>query len=278
MSQVEHAPIAPDGWPARETGLWVHDKKYYVERYLDIFTRGVGRKWDGLAYVDLFSGPGQNLIRDNNESLDGSPFWALKRDFNRYVFVDVPSVLNTLRARLAAHRKLAQIKFIEGDCNAVIEQVRQAIPANYLTLVFIDPTGLQIHFRSLTQLVQSRNIDFLMTLQFGMGVRMNLPQYFRTQGEALTLFIGNTDWRKDVELGGSASQVCRRILDRYLKQLAKLGYETVRDREIPIHTGGNLWLYSIVLASRHPLAHHFWRKATDILSSGQKFLFCEPMS
>lgn len=278
MTEVEHPPIASDGWPARETGLWVHDKKYYVERYLEIFTCGVGRKWDGLAYVDLFAGPGQNLIRDNNESLDGSPFWALKRDFNRYVFVDVPAVLTTLKARLAAHRKLGQIKFIEGDCNAVIEQVRQAIPANYLTLVFIDPTGLQIHFRTLTQLVQRRNIDLLMTLQFGMGVRMNLPQYLRTEGEALTLFLGNADWRTDAEQGGSASQVCRRIFDRYLKRLGELGYETVHDREIPIHTGGNLWLYSIALASRHPLAHHFWRKATDTLSSGQKFLFNGPMS
>jgi hypothetical protein len=151
LTSLGQTRVASDGLPARSTGSWVRDKKYYVGRYLDIFTRAVGKKWDGLAYVDLFAGPGQNVIRQTNESVDGSPLWALGQDFARYVFVDVPEVLLTLKSRLANHPKLPLIKFVEGDCNAVIERVLRSVPANYLTLVFVDPTGLQIQFSTLAK-------------------------------------------------------------------------------------------------------------------------------
>ena len=74
---------------------------------------------------------------------DGSPMLALKCNFARYIFVDVPDVLATLRSRLAGHPKFAQISFIEGDCNAVIEQILIELPRNHLTLAFVDPTGLR---------------------------------------------------------------------------------------------------------------------------------------
>lgn len=68
MPQPEPPTVASDGLPARPTGAWVHDKKYYLERYLSIFTKGVGRKWNGkLCYVDLFSGPGRSVIRQSVE-------------------------------------------------------------------------------------------------------------------------------------------------------------------------------------------------------------------
>lgn len=274
MPQHDPSPTASDGLPARSTGPWVHDKNFYVDRYLSIFSRGVSRKWKGkLSYVDLFSGPGRSVVRDTREEIEGSPFLALKYDFLRYVFVDLPEVLSTLKARLAGHPKLPQIEFIEGDCNTVIADVLKALPANHLTLAYIDPTGLQIHFKTIQLLVADRKVDLLMTIQFGMGIRMNLRQYAKAEGEALSAFLGNGDWRKDVEVGGSISQACRRILDRYLRRLRELGYGTVQDRQIPIRSDQrNLLLYFIVLASRHPLGEDFWRKATEIHPSGQRRL------
>jgi protein gp37 len=46
-----------------------------------------------------------------------------------------------------------------------------------------------------------------MTLQFGMGIRLNLNQYIRAEGAKLTAFWGNAEWHKDAGEGGSASQV-----------------------------------------------------------------------
>ncbi len=274
VAQPEPPMIARDGLPARQTGPWVHDKEYYLGRYLEIFTKGVRRKWQGkLSYIDLFSGPGRSVIRNTGEEVEGSPFVALNCDFARYVFVDVPEVLSTLGARLRSHPKFAQISLIEGDCNAVIDEVRAASPSDHLTLAFIDPTGLQIHFSTVERLVHNRKMDLLMTIQLGMGIRMNLRSYSQGERAALTAYLGNDEWRKDVEAGGSPSQAARRIQERYLQQLKKLGYGTVQYREIDIRSDQhNLLLYFMVLASRHPLGEQFWRKATQIQRSGQRFL------
>jgi len=271
MTQTELVTLASDGLPARLTGQWVHGKKYYFCRYLDIMTHGVGRKWQGkLAFVDLFSGPGRSIVRGSQEEVDGSPVLALNYEFARYIFVDIPEVLACLKKRLAGHPKFSQIAFIEGDCNEVIEEIRFASPADHLTLVFIDPTGLQIRFRTIQRLVLDRNVDLLMTLQFGMGIRLNLNQYIKAEGAKLTAFLGNAEWRKDASEGGSPSQVLRRIKSRYLHHLRELGYLPVRDREIDIRNDQNVLLYFIAFASRHPLGGKFWREATKIEWTGQR--------
>jgi three-Cys-motif partner protein len=236
-------------------------------------TRGVGKKWAGnLSYVDLFAGPGRSVVRGTREEVAGSPLLALDREFSCYVFVDVPEVLSILKRRLIDHPKASQIRFVEGDCNAVIEKVRDALPPNHLTLAFIDPTGLQIQFRSVRHLVQNRKMDLLMTIQLGMGVTMNLPQYLKTEGARLTSFLGSAKWREDVKHGGTASQFAHRYLSRYLQELRSKGYSTVREREIDIRNDQNLLLYVMVLASRHPLGGKFWREATQIEWTGQRRL------
>jgi three-Cys-motif partner protein len=252
----------------------VQDKSFYLKNYLAIFSRGVGPKWNGkLCYIDLFSGPGRSVIRTTSEEVEGSPFIALEYDFAHYVFVDVPNVLAILRERLKGHPKSNRVSLIEGDCNEVIDEVRRASPSNHLGVVFVDPTGLQIRFRTIQRLVQDRKLDLLMTIQFGMGITMNLRQYLRTEGDALTEFLGNMTWREDVEMGGSPSQVGHRILERYMRRLGELGYDTIRNREIQVRSAqNNLLLYFIVLASRHPRGQDFWEKVTRIQPSGQRLL------
>jgi three-Cys-motif partner protein len=267
---VDQSPIASDGLPARESGAWVLDKKVLVEKYLGIFTKGVANNWAGkLAYVDLFSGPGKNVIRDTGEEVDGSPLLALKCDFGRYLFVDVPEVLATLRMRLRDHPKFPRISFVEGDCNLVIDEVLRQLPVDHLTLAFIDPTGLQIRFETIRRLVQYRKVDLLMTIQFGMGIQLNLPQYIKTEGEALTGFLGNTAWRKDVEGVATFNQAGRLILDRYMAQLRTLDYLDTKDREI-VRNDQNTPLYYIIMASRHKLGEKFWQEVTKIAPSGQR--------
>lgn len=135
---IDTPPMASDGLPARSTGQWVFDKKHYFERYLDIFSRGMGPKWAGkLCYVDLFAGPGRSIVRGSQEEVDGSPIVALDYEFNRYVFVDIPEILSTLDKRLESHPKHARTALIPGDCNDVITEVLKQLPPDHLTLAFI---------------------------------------------------------------------------------------------------------------------------------------------
>jgi three-Cys-motif partner protein len=234
-------------------------------------TRGVVKKWDAkLAYVDLFAGPGCSLIRGTQDEVEGSPVISLRYNFAKYVFVDKPEVLSSLKKRLKDHPKISQIVFVEGDCNDVIDDARSAWPADHLALAFIDPTGLQIRFRTLQRLVHSRRVDLLMTLQFGMGIKRNLHQYIKAKSTTLTAFIGNAGWREDTNAGGSASQVVRRITNRYMRELRHIGYHTFRDREIEIRNDQNVFLYFMAFASRHPLGGRFWREAIRIEWTGQR--------
>ena len=190
-----------------------------------------------------------------------------------YVFIDAPEIIAVLKQRLGQHPKFSQIAFIDGNCNEVIGNAVNRLPPDHLTLAFIDPTGLQIQFETIRRLVHNRKVDLLMTIQFGMGIRMNLPQYLQTQGAALTGFLGNTELRDDSQQGGSISQMALRVVARYMKQLEALVYITVRDCEVPIHNDQtNALLYYMVLASRHQRGEDFWRKITKIRSSGQRVL------
>ena len=271
MAQQEPITVASDGLPARSTGQWVHGKNYYLCRYLDIMTRGVGKKWnEKLVYVDLFAGPGRSIVRGTQEEVEGSPILSLKYPFSKYIFVEIPEVLSSLKKRLSNHPKSSEIAFIEGDCNDVVGDVRSAWPADHLALVFIDPTGLQIRFRTVERLVQNRKVDLLMTLQFGMGIKRNLQQYVRTEKTTLTAFMGNAGWREDAKAGGSASQVVGRIRDRYMRQLHDLGYHTFPDREIAITNDQNVFLYFMAFGSRHALGGKFWREAIRIEWTGQR--------
>ena len=243
-------------------------------------THGVVKKWDAkLAYVDVFAGPGRSIIRDTREEVEGSPVLSLKYEFAKYVFVDKPEVLSSLKKRLNGHPKSAQIIFVEGDCNDVIGDVRSALPADHLTLAFIDPTGLQIKFRTVQRLVQNRKVDLLMTLQFGMGIKRNLQQYITSKQSvpALTFYLGSAGWREDANAGGSASQVVRRITNRYMQQLREMGYQTFRDREIEIRNDQNVFLYFMAFASRHSLGGKFWREAIRIEWTGQRQMNYAPM-
>jgi three-Cys-motif partner protein len=270
LSELQEMPLASDRLPARSSGTWVLDKHTILEKYCGIFSKGVSGKWDGkLAYLDLFSGPGKNIVRTSGVETEGSPLIALKYEFACYVFVDSPEIISILKTRLAGHRKFRQIIFIEGNCNEVVNNVSKNLPKDHLALAFIDPTGLHIHFETIRQLVTGRRIDLLMTIQFGMGINMNLRQYIKTEGEALNLFMGNSDWRGDVDKTGTVAQLARRVLDRYMRQLEGMGFLDTKDKEI-IRNDRNTPLYSILLATRSKLGEKFWREINKINPSGQR--------
>lgn len=53
LARTEPLQIAPNGLLARTTGAWIHNKNYFVARYLNVFSRRIKRKWrDNRTFVD----------------------------------------------------------------------------------------------------------------------------------------------------------------------------------------------------------------------------------
>ncbi|MDP3723909.1 MAG: three-Cys-motif partner protein TcmP [Candidatus Omnitrophota bacterium] len=251
-----------DGLLVRDSGPWIHRKYFFLKRYMYIFTQGMKAKWQGrLTYIDLFAGPGRCLIRDTNSEVDGSPLIALGYEFSEYIFVEEdPENLRVLRQRCSKSPKHKSIQIVEGDCNAVIGKV---VPEG-LSLAFIDPTGIDIHFETIRQLTSNRRVDLLMTVQFGMDMKRNFEQ-FRKQGSRSKLWSflgGDVNW--------SAVRDANTALGLFKERVKGLGYKAAEFREIVVRNmQRNVPMYFLFFASKNPRGIEFWHKITARDETGQ---------
>ena len=257
-----------DGLPVRDSGPWIQRKYFFLKRYMDIFTRGMKAKWQGhLSYIDLFAGPGRCLVRDTNSEVDGSPLIALNHEFSKYILVEKdPESLRVLRQRCGKSPKHRSIQIIEGDCNTVISKV---VPDG-LSLAFIDPTGIDVHFDTIRALTSGRPVDLLMTVQFAMDMKRNFEQ-FRKQGSRSKLWKflgGNVDW--------PAVRDAKAALELFKERVRGLEYRTAEFRDITVrNVQRNVPMYFLFFASKNPKGIEFWNKITarDETGQGQLELF-----
>ena len=114
-----------------------------------------------------------------------------------------------------------------------------------------------------------------------MAIKRNIHQsYEAEEGTALDHFFGTRKWREIYEqVGGQPNLAARPLVDLYKRRLAMLGY--LEDKQIfektnysysssvEIRRDEGQRLYFLILASRHPLAHHLWHQATRVDDDGQ---------
>lgn len=266
--------LGSDGLPVRDSGTWVKDKLYYLERYIDIFSVGMQKKWAGkLYYADLFAGPGKCRIRETKEEIDGSPLIALKFNFAKYFFFESdPACYEALASRVKTRAPEKDVEMIDEDCNDNIDQIKP--PPGSLGLAFIDPTGVSpIAFYTIRKLALNRRIDLIINFHEGMGIRMNVHQYTKKEGGALHTFVGSDRWRQKFRSAPSSiDEVCRKITNEYQENLRDLEYRVIDGDQIPVRTDKNVLLYYLVFASKHPKGNEFWRKISLIGPYGQRKL------
>jgi three-Cys-motif partner protein len=264
-----------DGLPVRSSGIWAEDKLYYLERYLDIFSGGMHKKWQGqLYYVDLFAGPGSCLIRETEEEIDGSPLRALKFNFAKYFFFEADAeCYKALSKRVKVRAPEKNVVLIDGDCNRKIDEVKPT--PDSLGIAFIDPTGIsQLSFEAVRKLTSDRQIDLIINFPEGMGIRMNLHQYSQKEKTALNRFTGSARWQQRYQKSLTTfDQACREIAQEYLENLRSLGYLATNSDWIPVRTNQNVLLYYLLFASKHPRGNDFWRKIKRINPQGQREMF-----
>jgi three-Cys-motif partner protein len=164
-------PLLDDGLLMPEVGAWCEDKYKLVGHYLKLFATGMKFKWENRVYIDLYSGAGISRIRGTKKLVMGSPLRALNmRDpFDLYIFCDSDeSKLQALKHRTQANARGLNIKYVLGDCNAMVERICSLIPSasssnKVLSLCFADPYDIGIKF-STVKTLSSRYVDFLVLL------------------------------------------------------------------------------------------------------------------
>jgi three-Cys-motif partner protein len=193
-----------------EVGPWAADKLDRLRNYLNAYTTIMKEQsyWcKGFYYIDACAGPGQHVVRSARSSspknqqalLDvacfaqqepeqqafvaGSPQVALDlvHPFTSYVFIDKNASriadLQTLQEEYKGRRKIA---IRRADCNGYLrDKVVNNPQIDWNTrraLVFLDPFGMQVTWKTLEMLGSTKAIEVFLNFPVGMAIQRLLPR------------------------------------------------------------------------------------------------------
>ena len=266
----ELQPPQDDGlYVGPSVGPWSAQKHHFLRRYIDAFMTAMrNKKWDGLHYIDLFAGAGIERIEGNG--LDwGSPLIAAQSPlrFSRlHLCEKVEKKYRALAERLIRFQQPTAPQLIRGDANAEVAGIVDEIPSGALSLAFLDPYGLHLHFEALKRL-STRRVDFIIFFPDHLDALRNWEE----------VYAGKADSNLDRVLGGAAwlprmlevprerwAEVLGKI---YVAQIKSLGYRFFDFERIARSDGR--FLYRLIFCSRGEAGLKIWRGIAMRKAGGQ---------
>ena len=279
-----------EGLLVRETRKWTVGKIYFLARYIARFIvsmKGLRQHWHSINYIDLFSGPGKNRSPDGKIIL-GSPLIALtqKQLFDRYYFSDLDeNNIIALRQRCNKYTEHTKIMFKAEDANIFVDEVVDDIKKNdskfesgkwssSLNLAFLDPNGLELHWRTVARLAELRTDLIIYYSQMGIS-RNVLNEINLPPDTSIDLFFGDTAWRNIYKNNPPDNKrLHRALLDYYKNKLGDFGYKVEDPLDEPVFRNSKeAPIYRLLFVSKHPLGNKFWTDVTKRYFDGQERLF-----
>lgn len=268
--------LGDDQLPVQDVGEWAEEKHIILQRYIEA-SSGPRSKFvtsqereiplGGAAYIDLFAGPGRARIRETGKYIPGSPLLALQHErnpFTKAILVDLDSEnVDALRTRTTPFKE--RVAILQGDCNAIIDEVVRIIPEHGLNMALIDPYGLRpLQFETIKKLASVKRMDLIIHFPTG-DIKRNLTNMPSTS-EFIDRFLGTTTWRPLVKNPADVP----RLIDVFRTQLQPFGYEQEQVRALPISNSKNAIMYHLVYVSKHPKGSKIWTDITKHTVHGQR--------
>ncbi|MCH7768621.1 MAG: three-Cys-motif partner protein TcmP [Nitrospinae bacterium] len=255
-----------------EVGPWAEEKYKYVSYYNKLFSTSMKDRWDCRTYIDLFAGAGRSRIRRTNKILAGSPLLALgvPDQYDKYIICEKDEeLMEALKSRIEKEYSHADVKYVLGDCNEMVDEICAAIPKpsprrTVLSFCFIDPYNIDIHFETVRRL-SDFFIDFLMVLALGMDAQRNESHYCRPDVTRVDYFLGDINWRDEWEQERRKKGVMFRtfLAKKYASQMETIGYTGTSLEKMKRITPSDrdLSLYYLAFFSRSDRGRKFWEQA-----------------
>jgi three-Cys-motif partner protein len=279
-----HTASALDSLPVRCVGEWAYDKIYRLVQYFGTFAGGMSKKWHGLNYVEICSGPGRCITREDRKEIDGTAMAIIRHKhfpkLKKGIFIDAsPGVVDILNQRIKALNASHIAEAVVGDYAdaAGLCRILNRLPDSCLNLVFIDPTECNVPFSTIQRIVAHlQNADLLINVAIGTDVNRNIaaaatdPSFAKARQKYET-FLGIPGFcsRPDVvALAERADHddLRRMFADNYKDQLQQLGYRYTDIRSVRHY-------YYLLFASCDPKGLEFWQKSCKYAPNNQKELF-----
>ena len=272
-----------DGLPVRSVGEWAYEKIYRLVQYFGIFAGGMKNQWEALNYLEIGSGPGRCIIRDDCTEMDGTALAVVRNpqfvSLKKALFIDASSrVTEILNQRLAALESTPKAEAIIGNYEdpSSLHRTIDSLPPRSLNFVFIDPTECDVPFATIESIVNRlRNADLLINVALGTDVNRNIvpailsPTHTRAR-EKYEHFLGARQFcARDeiVELAKRSDHdaLRRKFAEAYNESLRKIGYVHSDIRPVRHY-------YYLVFASKNRKGLEFWLKSCKIGPDNQREL------
>jgi three-Cys-motif partner protein len=203
--------------PHQFGGDWTAAKLGVLGDYLRAYTTALKNKPFRKWYIDGFAGSGSILRgrsdhkpssgslflpdqEDSTRILDGSALIALKTipRFDHYVFIERDATrceqLQSLRAEMGISP--ADVQVIQGDVNAALSGIQEANWSNRRAVLFLDPYGMQVEWRTIEMIATTKAIDLWVLFPLMGATRMlttsgEIPPSWSSKLDDL---FGTHDW------------------------------------------------------------------------------------
>jgi three-Cys-motif partner protein len=267
--------------PSYEKGGWTALKlilvRYYMPGYLNIQAKRMN-----VAYVDLFAGPGLNLIGNRKRPLPGSPLLPFTltqkenaREFSFHVYCDTQEeYVSALETRLAMLGQESRCSVNRRDANIFVDRLASLLDGEGIkhSLVFIDPEGLDFKFDSLARLLDTIDCDAILNFPSA-GLHRNLNNPSGKTEVTIREFLGLKSADPIPRSGDEA-------LETYKTNLGELGKNVSMDIKVssgdgPFHyhlipavketPGGSPWFYRIFQGAKK-MVEGFEGKILDVIA------------
>lgn len=262
-------PPTEDGLFIANVGAWSKDKHHFLARYIDAFTTAMKDKnWGGLHYIDLFAGPGIERVEGNG--LDwGSPLIAAQAPYpfqQLHVCELKKNRFAALKARLQRFPQPTPPQVLHGDANKKVHDVVKMLPTNALSLAFLDPFGLHLHFDTLRAL-STRKVDLIVFFPDHLDALRNWENVYQGRPDSqLDQVLGGVPWLAPMTAKppDGWAQV---LTGLYVQQIRTLGYSEFEFERISLPNGR--FLYKLIFCSRHKAGGQIWRNVGRRKPGGQ---------
>lgn len=203
-------------------GDWTQTKLDVIEKYLRAYATALSDSRFRIAYIDAFAGTGYRTPSraredfDASEELfselaqaepqalrDGSARIALKTDprFDKYIFIEQSADRCTaLEALKGEFPTLADdILIRRGEANHELQALCAKDWRRRRAVLFLDPYGMQVEWRTLEAIAQTKAIDLWLLFPLGIGVNRlvtrsgEIPAAWRSR---LNVMLGTSDWEE----------------------------------------------------------------------------------
>jgi three-Cys-motif partner protein len=233
-----------------------------VEAYLRAYTKALRRIFDELWYIDAFAGTGSRVVKHDAqprgllheavpariERLRGSAQIALDVTprFDRLIFIEKRKGFADELEKIRGKHSNRRITVIHGDANAAIRNiVRDNNWSDKRAVLFLDPYGMEVDWKTLKAVADTRAIDVWYLFSLSGFYRQATRQFSDIDDDkraALNRTFGSDSWMEDLyprermrTLTDEVRTIRRqrprnvRVLEGYVKDRLQTIFSTVLD-------------------------------------------------